>query len=50
MKVATCHTEGCENAEHPIALDFIPEGEDVDVVVCGACGQVVSDVAEQTEA
>jgi hypothetical protein len=46
---ATCHTEGCGNAEHAIAVEteFVDhEGETrtVDAVVCGVCGQPIEDV------
>jgi hypothetical protein len=35
----TCHTEGCENGE--IA---IPLFTDADAFMCGACGQMITDV------
>lgn len=44
MQTATCHTEGCENAEIPISLDFIPEGELVESVWCGACNNPITDL------
>jgi hypothetical protein len=37
----TCHTEGCGNADHPIPVSMA-EGA---LVVCGACGQEITDVA-----
>ena len=46
MAKLTCHTTGCSNAGIPIDLDIVdPEtGQPVDVVVCGACGQSITDV------
>lgn len=45
MTRATCHTEGCVNQGLEVPLDFIPEGEEIAAVVCGACGQTITDVA-----
>lgn len=50
MTAVTCHTEGCLNAEIPIDLDLTwedDEGEthNVDAVVCGVCGQPITDIA-----
>lgn len=44
---ATCHTEGCDNAGHPIPmpLEETPEG-DLPGVTCGVCGQPITDVQE----
>jgi hypothetical protein len=46
MQTATCHTEGCGNAGHGIALDFLDPDTPVDVVVCGGCGQPITDVRD----
>lgn len=45
MTTATCHTDGCENAGHAIGLDFLPDDEEPVAVVCGACGNPISDVS-----
>lgn len=43
MRTVTCHTPGCENAEQPIDIpDASPEEA---AVVCGPCGQVITDGA-----
>jgi YgiT-type zinc finger domain-containing protein len=48
MATVTCHTEGCENAN--VAIDVTTEWTDedgetqhVDDVVCGVCGQPITD-------
>lgn len=38
---ATCHTETCVNAEHPI-----PVPDDATQVGCGVCGNPITDVAD----
>jgi hypothetical protein len=40
---ATCHTDGCPNADIPIELAFDPTGPPLSSVVCGVCGQVITD-------
>lgn len=32
-----CETEGCENHDIEVFVDFIPEGEDIPII-CGSCG------------
>jgi hypothetical protein len=50
MSVCTCHTEGCDNAGEPIELTLsYPDAETgetvyVSSVVCGVCGQEITDV------
>lgn len=46
MAVLTCHTGGCTNEGAAIELDITdPEtGQPVDSVICGACGQPITDV------
>lgn len=34
----TCHTDGCENAD--VAIPFV---DPADTVICGPCGQVITD-------
>jgi hypothetical protein len=43
MKVltATCRTEGCSNAGHPIALEV---DDDITDVACGVCAQPIDEV------
>ena len=36
---ATCHTEGCENGLQPIEIP-----NDPDLVLCGPCGQPITDL------
>ena len=38
---ATCHTPGCGNAGETLEVP-----DDVDAVLCGVCGQKITDVAE----
>jgi hypothetical protein len=40
---ATCHTDGCANADIPIELAYDPDGPPLSSVVCGVCGQVITD-------
>jgi hypothetical protein len=45
--LVTCHTDGCDNAGITIPLDPpILDGAPVvvDVVLCGVCGQTITDV------
>lgn len=42
MRTVTCHTEGCDNAEHPIDMEFPDDG--TVMAVCGVCGQTITDV------
>jgi hypothetical protein len=46
MQTATCRTAGCGNEGHPVPLDFIDPDTPVDAVLCGACGAVITDVAD----
>lgn len=51
-RTATCHTEGCANAEQPIEVvcDYPdPDNPDaplttVGAVQCGVCGQPITDI------
>ena len=38
---ATCHTMGCENAAVPIPIPEAPG-----TVVCGPCGQPITDLSD----
>lgn len=52
MSTVTCHTEGCPSSGNPIELpttytdEETGETRDVDLVVCGACGQTIDDVVQ----
>lgn len=48
MQLATCRTDGCGNAGHPIPLDFIDPDSAPDTIVCGVCWQPITDVREDT--
>jgi len=39
---ATCHTEGCDNADYPVPVWLESATQ---VVYCGVCGQQITDVA-----
>jgi len=39
----TCHTEECTNGEQAIALP-VPDDPWPPVVVCGVCGQPITDI------
>ena len=39
---ATCHTDGCANADIPIVLS-VPDGTNP-FVVCGVCGQQITNI------
>jgi hypothetical protein len=41
-RTATCHTEGCDNAEHALEVVSIT---DETLIVCGVCGVDIADVA-----
>ena len=49
MATVTCRTEGCTNRDQPIDLEltFELDGQvqTVEAVVCGACGQPITDIA-----
>lgn len=50
MATATCHTEGCPNADHAIEVDLTFTDEEgteqtVGSVVCGVCGRQIEDVS-----
>lgn len=53
MSIATCHTEGCGNAGIPIEVELTAtdpvtgETYTVGSVVCGACGQQITDIQEE---
>lgn len=38
LKIVTCHTEDCANCDVPLTLYC------VEIVFCGPCGSVVTDV------
>ena len=38
--VATCHTEGCENAG--VGITFLNPAQ---VIICGPCGRQIEDIA-----
>lgn len=42
-RVATCHTEDCDNAEIAITVKLVDSNT---TVQCGVCGQAITDVAE----
>lgn len=50
--LATCHTEGCDNAGYPIPviLQRLPDGSvDPDAYYeCGVCWQRITDVVEMS--
>jgi hypothetical protein len=50
MATVTCHAAGCGNADVPIDLPLVSEreGETVEAssVVCGVCGQEITDIAD----
>jgi hypothetical protein len=39
--IVTCHTSGCENEN--IGIEFV---DPADVVICGCCGQEITDKVE----
>lgn len=54
MATATCHTDGCGNAEQPIDVgDLTYTDEETGEqrssgVACGVCGQPITDVGSAT--
>lgn len=44
--IATCHTEGCENAGIGIAVSADAANP---IVVCGPCSQTITDITPVTE-
>jgi hypothetical protein len=55
METCTCHTDGCENNGIPIEMLLTYEDDAgntlrVDSVVCGACGQTITDIVESEPA
>lgn len=44
LTLLTCHTPGCENAEHTIAMLL---SDPALGAVCGPCGQPITDVGEE---
>lgn len=50
MAIVTCHTEGCRSADVPVSVattvtdEETGEERSVDGVVCGACGNPITDV------
>lgn len=55
MTLVTCHTADCLNSGAPIDLNLsyvdtdTGETKTVDSVVCGVCGQPITDITEQEE-
>lgn len=53
MAYATCHTEGCGNAEIHIEVELTyadwetGEVRRIDQVTCGVCGQPITDVQDR---
>lgn len=55
MSTVTCRTEGCGNADIPLEMDLRildvagqPTGEMIENVICGACGEPITDIAHDT--
>ena len=46
---ATCHTEGCGNAGTPIEMVWADEYGPPGTVVCGPCGQQITDLTGDLE-
>ena len=51
MAVVTCQTSDCPNEGHAIELGLTFENEEVatvpvDAVVCGVCGQQITDISD----
>lgn len=50
MSLVTCHTEGCRSAGKPVPMTLTYRDPDtdeirtVDGVICGACGQQITDI------
>lgn len=42
---ATCHTEGCGNADIPISMVYDDDFGPLSGVYCGPCGQEITDLA-----
>ena len=42
--ICTCHTEGCEN--NGIGIEIV---DPADTVICGPCGQEITDKVEVSE-
>ncbi len=50
MTTVTCHTAGCTNADVPLDAVVTWKDDDgvehvVDEIICGVCGQPITDVA-----
>jgi hypothetical protein len=45
MKSVTCHTNNCSNAEIPIVVPVVVDGN----VLCGVCNFEITDLAEVPE-
>lgn len=45
-RVATCHTEDCDNRDIAIPVKLVDEST---TVQCGVCGQPIDDVEEYAE-
>jgi hypothetical protein len=59
VSTVTCHTEGCINDGLPIEMELTYQYEDengntqtgtVGTVVCGPCGQPITDISDGAEA
>ncbi|GAB7005794.1 hypothetical protein JCM18899A_32670 [Nocardioides sp. AN3] len=52
MAIVTCHTEGCSSSSRAIELPLTYPDQDtgenktVDTVMCGACGQQITDIQD----
>lgn len=55
MATVTCHTPDCLNADVPIEIDLTFVDDDgveqtIATVVCGVCGQQITDIQQTEEA
>jgi len=50
VSVVTCHTDGCAANGDPREMDLLLEVDgdfvQIHVVMCGACGQQITDIAD----
>lgn len=49
MAILTCHTPGCANVDKPLELEITHLDDagnqvEVDTVLCGPCGQSITDI------
>ena len=55
MHTVTCRVEGCPKQDQPVELDLTYLDQDtgeprtVDAVMCGSCGQQISDIQAPAE-